>query len=268
MVQDGRCLVFDCRFDLNDPEAGRRGWLESHIPGARYAHLDQDLSGPVTPASGRHPLPSAHDFGRFLARSGWRPGDRVVAYDTQGGLIAARLWWLLHYFGQAGCALLDGGFEAWESAGLPLESGAFDVEATEIVKLAADERRVLTTAQVAAALRRGEVCLLDARAAERYRGEAEPLDPVAGHVPGAQNFPCDLTLVNGKMRPAGELRAAYRPFAGPDGSNSVVHMCGSGVTACLNLFAMERAGFRNNRLYAGSWSEWIRDPERPVAREQ
>lgn len=263
-IEAGQCLVFDCRFDLRHPGGGRNSWLAGHIPGAVYAHLDEDLSGPVTAISGRHPLPSAEAFGAFLGRAGWEPGKRVVAYDGGGGAIAARLWWLMKYFGLAGCSLLDGGMAAWRAEALPIEAGETRREPRPAPQLAADERLVIDTASVASGAASGAFCLLDARSVARFRGDAEPFDSVAGHIPGARCHPWERNLEGGRLRPVAELSKAFRPYAGRDGSGKVVHMCGSGVTACLNLLAMEACGLTNNQLYVGSWSEWIRDPARPV----
>jgi thiosulfate/3-mercaptopyruvate sulfurtransferase len=263
-IADDRCTVFDCRFDLKNTEAGRNAWLAGHIPGAVYAHLDDDLAGPVTTTSGRHPLPATDAFADFLARSGWRPGRIAVAYDGGGGMVAARLWWLMRYF-SLDCGLLNGGLAAWTAAALPLETGAPEPAPAPPPVLAPNRGLVMRTGEVEAALAADQICLLDARAAGRFRGESEPLDSVAGHVPGARNFPCDQALEGNRLKSAGDLRRAYTGFAGKKADRPVVHMCGSGVTACLNLFAMEQAGFTNNRLYVGSWSEWIRDPDRPVA---
>lgn len=264
-LDGGDVLVFDCRFDLADPGRGRRAWLDGHVPGARYAHLDDDLSGPLTGASGRHPLPAPEAFAAFLARSGWTPGCPVVAYDAQGGAFAARLWWLLRYFGQPQAALLDGGIDAWTRAGLPLETGPVVPEPAPAVKLQPDPSLTLDAESVRRGLSRGEIVLLDARAANRFAGRDETLDPVAGHVPGARNRPFALNLdAGGRFRDTGELREGFATTAG-DAPARVVHMCGSGVTACHNLYAMELAGLPGSRLYPGSWSEWIRDPARPVA---
>lgn len=260
------CLVFDCRFDLKDPAAGHASWLAAHIPGAVYAHLDHDLAGPVTAASGRHPLPDAGAFAKFLAQSGWQPGWPVVAYDASGGAIAARLWWLMKYFGLQQVMLLDGGYDAWLAAGLPVASGAESTTPQPVTRLTAQEDMVWNHEAVAAALQRREIVLLDARAGDRFAGQNETIDPVAGHVPGAVNRPFGQNLAaDQRFRPADHLCAAFLKLSDNQGAAHVVHMCGSGVTACHNLFAMELAGIKGSRLYAGSWSEWIRDPARPVA---
>jgi thiosulfate/3-mercaptopyruvate sulfurtransferase len=259
------CLVFDCRFVLSDPGSGYRDYLDAHIPGAVYAHLDDDLSSPITGSSGRHPLPDAEKFAAFLARSGWRPGTRLVAYDLADGSIAARLWWLMKYFGHDCVALLDGGFQAWQSAAFVLESGSVTTAGTTPVSLRARGDMVVSTADILDSLGNPNRVLADVRASERFRGEIEPIDPVAGHVPGSVNFPFQLNLsANGSFKPVAEVRESLMTLAGRHQPEDLVYMCGSGVTACHTLFAAELAGLEGSRLYAGSWSEWIRDPSRPV----
>jgi len=266
LVAAGECVVFDCRFDLQHKQAGYNSWLAGHVPGAAYAHLDDDLSSPVTPTSGRHPLPSAEDFAAFLARCGWRPGLLAVAYDASGGMLAARLWWLMGYFGAGPSALLDGGLSAWLAESLPIEAGEVEHEVQPVERLAVQPEMMVHVDELQRGVEDGSFCLLDARSAERFRGEVEPLDPVAGHVPGSLNHPCEGNLGSDKrLLPVDELRRKFRPFVGRDGQRPVVHLCGSGVTACFNAFAMEHAGLTHNRVYIGSWSEWIRDPARPIA---
>lgn len=263
--QDSRCVVVDCRFDLADTGAGYKAYLESHIPGAGYAHLDDDLSGPVTACSGRHPLPGPDAFAAFLARLGWSPGTLMVAYDDTGGSFAARLWWLMKYFGHDCAALLDGGLPAWRESGLALESGAAETEKTPAVHLEPRKDMVLSAYDVAEELRSGGIVLADARAPERFNGEVEPIDTVAGHVPGACNFPNARVLTSeNRFRQVADIRQGLESLLGSNPPGALVHMCGSGVTACLNLFAAELAGIKGGRLYAGSWSEWIRDPLRPI----
>ena len=261
-------VVVDCRFSLMDAEAGRRAYRESHLPGARYAHLDEDLSSPITPTTGRHPLPNPDRLARRLGEWGIGPGTQIVAYDDMGGMLAAaRLWWLLRWLGHEAVAVLDGGFPAWREAGLPLTAETPMVQAT-VFNGRPNDRLWLTTAQVQAlaAEAEAEAVLLDARAAARFRGEMEPIDPVAGHIPGAVNLPTEGNLTAaGRFLPHAELQARFAAALGERPPTAVVHSCGSGVTACHNLFAMEAAGLRGSRLYAGSWSEWIRDPGRPRA---
>lgn len=264
--QRAPCFTLDCRFNLADAAAGCRAYQEGHIPGAVYAHLDDDLSSPVTATSGRHPLPEPAAFAAFLARCGWRPGMLLVAYDDGGGAIAARAWWLMKYFGHDCAALLDGGLAAWRAAGFSLESGVAEAGQEPVTELVADADMVLSTAEVADALKSGSILLADARAPERFRGQVEPIDTVAGHVPGARNYPNAKVLTKaGRLRPAGEIRQSLQELLETRPPGELAHMCGSGVTACLNLFAAELAGLQGGRLYAGSWSEWIRDRSRPVA---
>ena len=269
--------VVDCRFELTQPELGYRQYLEGHIPGAVYAHLDRDLAGPVTASTGRHPLPAAEDFAGTLGRFGINERTRVVVYDQAGGAIAARLWWMLRWIGHGHVRLLDGGFAAWQRHGLPLESGAREFE-PEQYEGHPDADMVITTAEIEAGLGgAGSIPLVDARGEERFRGESEPIDPVAGHVPGARNFPFSLSLTGqGTWRSGEELREAWeeaaprsapgRPAGAPrDPGSGWAVMCGSGVTACHLALSAGLAGLPMPRLYAGSWSEWIRDPRRPVA---
>ena len=192
--ESNACIVVDCRFDLSDPGSGYRDYLEAHIPGAVYAHLDDDLSSPVTANSGRHPLPDADKFAAFLARSGWQPGIRLVAYDNAGGAIAARLWWLMKYFGHDCAALLDGGITSWQSAGYELESGRVTTSTAVPVSLSANGEMVVSTTEVLEGLGKDGRVLVDVRASERYSGEFEPIDSVAGHVPGSVNYPFQLNL--------------------------------------------------------------------------
>lgn len=262
----GECVIVDCRFDLQHPGQGRHSWLAAHIPGAVYAHLDDDLAGRVTPRTGRHPLPLNRSFAAFLARSGWKPGMSVVAYDDQGGAFAARLWWLMKYFGRDCASLLDGGFRAWRQAHLPLESGAVEPHRQSLPRLQAQPEMVLAAKAVSQALDAAAITLIDARDAERYRGDLEPIDQAAGHVPGAVNLPFKGNLDStGKFLDAQRLRQRFARLLKNGDAEGTVHMCGSGVTACHNLFAMELAGLGGSRLYPGSWSEWITDPKRPIA---
>lgn len=263
----GDCIIVDCRFDLADLEAGYEHYLDSHIPGAVYAHLDDDLSGPVTESSGRHPLPDADKFSSFLARSGWLPGMLLVAYDDAGGAIAARLWWLMKYFGLDCAALLDGGIPAWWAAGGDVESGQSQVKPVEITALESHEELATSTAEVIARIERNDIVLADARANERFIGRMEPIDHVAGHIPGSKNYPYNRNLnANGTFRFFDEIRHGMEELCGNHGPDRLVHMCGSGVTACQNLFSAELVGLKGSTLYVGSWSEWIRDPSRPIGK--
>ena len=262
LIRQERCVVVDCRFDLVETERGRALWLDGHVPGAAYAHLDQDLSSPVGPATGRHPLPDDEKFARFLAAIGWSEDKLLVAYDEGPNAIAARLWWLMRYYGRK-AALLDGGLAAWRAAGYELESGAPVPSPAPVPRLEADAGMVVCTGQQLVS--EESALVLDARASERFSGESEPLDTRAGHIPGSVNRPFAANvLINGRFRNAAELKREFMRLLGNTEWKNVVHSCGSGVTACHNQFAMELAGLPGSRVYAGSWSEWIRDPQRPI----
>jgi thiosulfate/3-mercaptopyruvate sulfurtransferase len=259
------CLIVDCRFDLNDPDKRHQDYLKGHIPGSVYAHLDNDLSSPVTASSGRHPLPDADKFAVFLGRSGWHPGLTLVAYDDVGGAIAARLWWLMKYFGQNCAAMLDGGISAWEAAGYEVEDGHVSSNLMPLEEFSARDELVMSSEEIVKGLAGHEMILVDARAQERFIGEIEPIDAVAGHIPGSVNYPYDRNLdSSGLFNTCGDIRNGLLALAGDHESNELVHMCGSGVTACHNIFAAELAGMKDSKLYVGSWSEWIRDSSRPV----
>ena len=264
LLDDVRLRVFDCRFDLARPAYGRTAYLDEHVPGAIHADLNADLSGPVTPRSGRHPLPAAEAFAARLRQWGVNGDSRVVAYDDGNGMYAARLWWMLRWLGHAEVAVLDGGMRRWLQLGLPLSEEQPSPPPGDFV---AHPRPALavSAAEVLAATADRHARLLDARAAERYRGDVEPIDKVAGHVPGARNHPFGLSLdEQGRFLPPESLRAALT--AGLDGvapERTIVY-CGSGVTACHVLLALEHAGLAGARLYPGSWSEWSSDPARPV----
>lgn len=254
----GEVLVVDARFDLADAGKGERDYAAGHVPGAVYAHLDRDLSDLGKPGLGRHPLPEDASFSAVLSRWGWRRDLDVVVYDdANGALAAARLWWLLRLAGHERVAVLDGGFAAWRAAGLALEEGVVAREPTDVqVALARDE--IVWFDELQERLADHGVLLLDARAAPRYRGEIEPIDPVAGHIPGALNRPFSDNLdAAGRFKPAAVLRREFEALLGAHGARDVVHMCGSGVTACHNLLAMEHAGLAGSRVFAPSWSGWI-----------
>ena len=266
LLGEPRLAVVDCRFDLLNPEAGRRAFLAGLIPHARYADLNRDLSAPVGPGTGRHPLPGPDRFAATLGRLGIRNHSQVVAYDEANGSFAARLWWMLRWVGHGAVAVLDGGLRAWTAHGGALESGEAQVHEEQFTTRLGLQS-VVSTAEIERDLRRPGTLLVDARAPERFAGIVEPIDPVAGHVPGAVNHPMTLNLdADGRFLPAAELRRRWlERLAGGD-AGTVVAMCGSGVTACHNLLSLEAAGLRGGKLYAGSWSEWIRDPRRPIAR--
>ena len=264
--------VIDCRFDLADPEGGRRAYLQGHIPGARYADLNRDLSAPVSASSGRHPLPAPAAFASTLQRLGVARATQVIAYDDSGGAFAARAWWLLRWMGHEAVAVLDGGIKAWISSGGRLESGEAEPSAAaprgnDGLAVRVDAAAVIDAAEVAARLKDPDFLLIDARAAERFAGSVEPIDTVAGHVAGAVNQPFSANLgADGRFLPAAELQRLWQQRLAGRRPEQVAAMCGSGVTACHNLLSLELAGFRGAKLYAGSWSEWIRDPSRPIAR--
>jgi thiosulfate/3-mercaptopyruvate sulfurtransferase len=272
LLQSGApVVVLDCSFDLADPSAGERAFATAHVPGALYAHLDRDFSGPKgTPVGdqGRHPLPDRHVLAQTLGRWGITPPTAVVVYDNQGMPYAARAWWLLRWMGHTRVQVLDGGLAAWPAmAELTPKSGDAAVSAPPYPALPP----AMATVDAAALLHNLQsgapaLQLLDARAAERYRGEVEPLDPVAGHIPGAlQRFFKDNLQPGGSFKPAKQLRAEFVAL-GLHTASGVVHQCGSGVTACHNLLAMAHAGLGDGQLYAGSWSGWCSNPNRPVAR--
>ena len=262
-LSDPDWLIFDCRFDLKEPAAGHALYLRGHIPGARYANLDTDLSSAVTLTSGRHPLPRSEELINKLRDWGVNRTSQIVVYDDVSGFIAGRMWWLLRYLGHTAVALLDGGFEKWRREGLPLEAGEtvpattqgdFDGEANDDLWITTEElERVLSD---------NDTVVIDARAPERYSGENENVDSEGGHIPGSLNQPLQNNLdEHGCFRPAEELRKIYGALHKPH----TIHSCGSGVTACHNLLAMEIADLPGSRLYVGSWSEWIRSPHRPRA---
>lgn len=256
-------VLLDCRFDLLRPEAGEASYLAGHLPGAVYAHLDRDLSGPRNGRNGRHPLPDRSVFAARAGAWGIAPAVQVVAYDGEGGPFAARAWWLLRWLGQEAVAVLDGGRAAWRAAAGAVEAGPVQ-PAVQPPYPAAPMPAMPTVDADALLARLGRVRLLDARSEERFRGEFEPLDPVAGRIPGAtlRAF-SDNLQPDGRFKPAAVLRSEFGRLATP--AAELVHQCGSGVTACHNLLAMAHAGLEGSVLYPGSWSEWCADPARPIA---
>jgi thiosulfate/3-mercaptopyruvate sulfurtransferase len=271
-LNDPDWAIVDCRFDLTRPQWGLSAYDAGHIPHAVYAHLDRDLSGAVSATTGRHPLPTPQAVAETFGRWGIDSTVQVIAYDQGNGAYAARLWWLLRSLGHTRVAVLNGGFAAWQQAGLPLETAATsrtrrrfvpNTSQTPTVTTAELERRVAS-----GELARGDTVLVDARGADRFAGQNETIDPVAGHVPGARNHPFAHNLdPAGRFLSAQELRRRWEAALQGHDAQNVISMCGSGVTACHNLLALEIAGLPGARLYAGSWSEWIRDPSRPVARD-
>jgi thiosulfate/3-mercaptopyruvate sulfurtransferase len=256
--------IVDCRYSLAAPGAGEAGFLQGHIPHAVYAHLDRDLSDTRKVGQGRHPWPEASDFTAKLGAWGISPEQQVVAYDDGDGAYAARLWFLLRTLGHEKVAVLDGGWARWTALGLPVDTQHRTPAPRRYSAADFDRSRLLDPEQVQARLEGGDL-LLDARAAPRFRGETEPLDRVAGHVPGARNRPYADNLVEGRFKTAAQLADEFRAVLEGRAPDQAIMMCGSGVTACHHLLAMERAGLRGARLFTGSWSGWIADPQRPIA---
>ncbi len=272
-IDDASFVIVDCRHNLADVDAGERAYRDAHLPGARFMHIDRDLSGPRTGENGRHPLPDIDAFATTLSRAGIDASKQVVAYDQNNGMWASRLWWLLRWVGHDAVAVLDGGIDKWKAEGRKVAAAIPPPAAAIVAPFRSASRGI--GAMIASAneiLRSVEgtmktVTVLDARAAERFRGDIEPIDRVAGHIPGALNRPYMANLsTTGTFKPAGLLRAEYLAQLGDVAPHDVVHQCGSGVTACHNVLGMEIAGLPGSRLYPGSWSEWIADPKRPVAR--
>jgi thiosulfate/3-mercaptopyruvate sulfurtransferase len=264
-IDEPSWVVVDCRFVLSDPMAGRAMYDASHIAGARYADLDLDLSAPVTDLTGRHPLPETARWTSHVGKLGIDANVQVVAYDQLGGPLAARFWWLMRWIGHTRVAVLDGGFPKWEKAGYPLSTDPTEFDCKPPYEAAFRHDLWVSTLDVeeliAADIPTGTV--VDARAAARYRGEIEPIDPIAGHIPSALNRPfTDNLNPDGCFLEPAELRTRFENLA--EDSNDIIHMCGSGVTACHNLLAMEHAGLTGSKLYVGSWSEWTRGSGRPV----
>lgn len=260
-LEDPSWVIVDCRFSLADTEEGRRAYAAAHIPGAVYAHLDEDLSGPPVTDYGRHPLPAPQGMVRLFARLGIGSRTQVVAYDNANGMIAARLWWMLHYMGHEAAAVLDGGWDAWAAVDAPTRSG---VETNETAEFSGSPRTewLVTVADVPA-----QRLLVDSRDPERYRGEIEPIDPQPGHIPGAVNFFFQETWgENGRYLPPEQLRTKMKELLQGTPPGQATFYCGSGVSACVNLLALAHAGLSPGKLYVGSWSEWSRDPERPIAK--
>jgi thiosulfate/3-mercaptopyruvate sulfurtransferase len=264
-LDDADWIVCDCRHDLADYEAGRRAYAGAHIPGARFLHLDEDLSGPKTGVNGRHPLPHPATLALRLGALGIDNSKQIVAYDASGGPYAARLWWMLRWLGHAYAAVLDGGWQAWTEGGHPV---ARDVPLPRPTTYTPRPRADLAVdaGYVQAHLGDARVAVVDARSADRFHGENETLDPVGGHIPGATNrfFKSNLDPA-GRFKEAVALKSEFDALLAGRDPRAVVHQCGSGVTACHNLLAMEHAALAGSRLFPGSWSEWVSDPSRPVA---
>jgi len=267
------CVVVDCRHELTDPQAGRSAYEDGHIPGAYFLHLDNDLSAPLTGKNGRHPLPDPKSFAATLAALGVSPETQLIAYDGAGGMVASRLWWMARWLGHQAVAVLDGGIGSWQKAGFPLskepvqwavDSATAAAQASPGASQATvDAERLLKNIQEQSLL------VIDARANPRFTGETEPMDARAGHIPGAINRPFTENLrEDGRFKPAPVIRADFLRILNGVSPSSVVHSCGSGVSACHNLLAMAYAELDGSALYPGSWSEWSADPDKPVATGQ
>jgi thiosulfate/3-mercaptopyruvate sulfurtransferase len=273
-------MIFDCSFDLMNPAAGEEQYRKAHIPGAVYANLDTDLSdqGVVDPdgthhphpdaaSGGRHPLPSREKFAMWLCSVGFTNEMQAVVYDRNGANYCGRLWWMLKWAGHEAVAVLDGGLQAWQASGGAVTDQEEPSHFQSNFKLGDELRTLATTDMVQRGLGTAQQVIIDARAPARFRGEVEPLDPVAGHIPGAVNRPFSQNMApDGKFKPAAELKAEFEQLLGGRDPRTVVHQCGSGVSAVPNVLAMEIAGLGPTALYAGSWSEWCRDPGRPMAK--
>ena len=263
-LHDPAWIVFDCRHNLSDAEAGRRAYQEGHIPGAHFLHMDRDLSGPLTGRNGRHPLPDPERFAARLTEIGMGMETQAVAYDDAGGIFASRLWWMLRWLGHPRAAVLDGGLQKWIREEHPV-THALPVPRPGNFRPQPRERPV-QAADLLPRLGSPDLLLLDARSPERFRGVGETLDPVGGHIPGAVNrFFRDNLERTGTFKPPEVLRQDYLALIAGRKPGAVVHHCGSGVTACHNLLAMEIAGLAGSHLYPGSWSEWCADPAHPIA---
>jgi thiosulfate/3-mercaptopyruvate sulfurtransferase len=264
-LDDATFVIFDCRHDLMKPEAGAQAYALAHIPRARFAHSDRDLAGAKNGKNGRHPLPDPQVFANWLGRNGVDGAKQVIAYDFAGGASATRLWWMLRWLGHDRVAVLDGGWEAWTNAGAPVTA---DLPRVEVTTFSASPRALaVDVSYVQSHLQDAGMLVVDARSPERFRGETEPIDPVAGRIPGALNrLYKDNLDAAGLFKPPAELRSGFISLLGDRPPQQVVHQCGSGVSACHNILAMEIAGLTGSRLYPGSWSEWCADPARPVAR--
>ncbi len=263
-LEDSDWRIFDIRHDLMDHAIGRQQYAEGHIPGASFVNLEHDLSGEKTGSNGRHPLPDAGDFMATLGEWGVRPNQQIVIYDGSGGVYASRLWWMLRWMGHYSAAVLDGGMQKWEKEGRPLTAEV--PHYTPATYRGAPRTLHVDAAFVQANLGKPEVTVLDARAAGRFAGIGEVMDPVGGHIPGALNRPFGENIAkDGTFKSADTLAREYAQLLGNRAPKQIVHQCGSGVSACHNILAMEIAGLAGSRLYPGSWSEWCADPARPMA---
>jgi thiosulfate/3-mercaptopyruvate sulfurtransferase len=264
-LDNPKWVIVDCRFSLTNSDAGGYAYRHGHIPHARYAHLNKDLSSTITSFTGRHPLPDFALLAKKLGAWGIANNSQVVVYDDAGGAFAGRLWWLLRCMGHNNVAVLNGGIQLWQRQGFSLTTTLPSIKPSPF-RLYLNPSYWLNASQVQNSIAKKTICLIDARTPERYRGEHEPIDPVAGHIPGALNRAFQMNLDNqGLFLSADSLRKQFKQLIGTRTPEQVVHYCGSGVTACHNLLAMEYAGLAGSKIYAGSWSEWIRDKNRVVA---
>ena len=263
-LDDPAFVIFDCRHELTNPEFGAREYAQSHIPNALFAHLDRDLAAPLTGRNGRHPLPDPDVFAGWLARMGVSNDKQLICYDNAGGVYGSRLWWMLRWMGLKSVAVLDGGWQAWLAAGQSVTAEVRIPTTAGITRK--PEQSPVDAKYVLDHLQSPDMVLVDARANDRYHGQNETTDPIGGHIPGARNrFFKDNLTPQGFFKSAEQLRDDFKPFVGSGSPERIVSQCGSGVTACHNLLAMEIAGLQGGRLYPGSWSEWIADPSRPRA---
>ena len=263
-LDDPAFVIFDCRHELTNPEFGIKAYAQSHIPNARFAYVDRDLAAPLTGRNGRHPLPDPDVFADWLSRMGVSNGKQVVGYDNAAGVYGSRLWWMLRWMGHQGVAVLDGGWQAWLAAGQPVTAEVPMPKPSRFTGTA--QKSPVDAKYVLEHLHSPDMVLIDARANDRYHGQNETIDPIGGHIPGALNrFFKDNLTPQGCFKSPEQLRDDFRPFVGNGSPEKIVSQCGSGVTACHNLLAMEIAGLKGGRLYPGSWSEWIAEPSRPRA---
>ena len=263
-INNENWFVFDCRFLLKDPNGGLKKFNEGHIPGAQFADMDKDLSSPMTKTSGRHPLPDPNTFIEKLRKWGVSNNSQIICYDDMSGAFAARMWWLCHWLGHIDVAVLDGGIEKWTANNLPLETNVQTKKTGNFVGEANDAMWV-EIHFVQQQLEQGNICLLDARSAERFTAKDQKTDPVPGHIPSALNYPFAGNLnQQGVFRSEQELLQRFESIFANNHQDEIINMCGSGVTACHNALAMKIAGLSIPRLYVGSWSEWIKDQSRPI----
>ena len=260
-------VIVDCRFELKNPEKGYQDYLASHIPGAYYANLDKDLASPATSISGRHPLPDSALFSDLLSRWGVTVNSQVVVYDQNGGSLAVRLWWLLNYFGFSRVAVLDGGFSHWLDGNFPVDNQTVQFHKQDnLPPLEPNTQMMVPIEEMTALVASPDYLIIDARAEDRYLGKLEPIDKIAGHIPGAVNrfHGCNLTY-EGLFKSPEKLRMEFLSLIGNRPYSKVIVYCGSGVTSCHHILSMKMAGISGPRLYVGSWSEWIQDPSRQIA---